>query len=67
MDDRQPNWINQYLMPDEYVLWNGKPEKGNLLTGQDVFMIPFSIMWCGFAIVWETSVLIMSAPLLFRI
>ncbi len=49
MDDRQPNRINQYLMPDEYVLWNGKPGKGNLLTGQDVFMIPFSIMWCGAA------------------
>ncbi len=67
MDYRQPNWINQYLTPDEYILWNGQPGKGNLLNKQDIIMIPFSIMWCGFAIIWEAAVLIMPAPLLFKI
>lgn len=67
MDYTQPNWINSYLTPDEYVLWNGRPGKGNLLTKQDVFMVPFSIMWCGFAIIWETTVLMASTPLLFKL
>lgn len=67
MDDRQPNWINRYLTPDEYVLWNGRPGKGELLTKYDIYMVPFSIMWCGFAIIWETSVILMSAPLLFKL
>lgn len=67
MDYRQPNWINNYLLPDEYVVWNGKPGSGNLLTKYDIFMIPFSIIWCGFAIIWETIVFIIPAPLLFKL
>lgn len=67
MDNRQPNWINNYLSPDEYVLWNGRPGSGNLLNKNDIFMIPFSIMWCGFVIFWEASVLISHAPLIFRL
>lgn len=45
-------FVNQYLMGDEFILWKGKPEKGNLLSKNDVFFIPFSIFWCGFAIFW---------------
>lgn len=67
MDDRQPNQINQYLAPDEYILWNGKPGKGNLLTQADIFMVPFSILWCGFAIMWETVVLMNSTSLFAKI
>lgn len=32
-----------YLAPGETILWRGRPEKGHLLSGQDAFMIPFSI------------------------
>ena len=67
MDYQQRNWINKYLMPDEYVVWNGRPGKGNLLTPYDIFMVPFSIIWCGGAIVWETVVLTMPAPLFFKL
>lgn len=56
-----------YLSAGEYILWQGKPEKGNLLTGQDVFMIPFSLLWCGFAIFWELTALMGNAPLLFKL
>ncbi len=38
-----------YMASDEYVMWQGKPEKGHLLTPEDVFIIPFSIFWCGTA------------------
>lgn len=67
MDNGQSNWINSYLLPDEYVIWNGKPGKGYLLNKTDAFMIPFSIIWCSFAIFWENSVLISSASLIARL
>ena len=61
------NFCRPYLTAGEAVLWRGKPGKGHILTGQDVFMIPFSILWCGFAIFWETSVILSGAPVLFAL
>ncbi|MBE6948477.1 MAG: PH domain-containing protein [Ruminococcaceae bacterium] len=61
------NFIAPYITSDEFVLWKGKPQKGMVFTSQDVFMIPFSIMWCGFAIFWETSVLSSGAPFFFAL
>lgn len=54
-----------YLTPGESVLWKGRPEKGHWFTSQDIFMIPFSIMWCGFAIFWETTAIMSGAPVFF--
>ncbi len=67
MDYQQCDWINKYIMPDEYVVWNGRPGKGHLLTSYDIFMIPFSIIWCGFAILWETIAFTSSASLFFKL
>lgn len=57
----------QYLVNGEYVLWQGRPEKGNLLSKSDIFMIPFSIIWCGFAIFWETTAIMGGAPFFFAL
>ncbi len=62
MENRQRNWINKYLMPDEYIIWNGKPGTGHLFTPFDIFMIPFSVIWCGGAISWTVSVLSFPFP-----
>lgn len=56
-----------YLVGDEYILWKGKPEKGNLITSSDIMMIPFSLMWCGFAIYWELSVIASGGPFFFAL
>lgn len=56
-----------YIGPGEAVLWKGKPGTGHLVTAQDALMIPFSIMWCGFAIFWETSVIATGAPFFFKL
>jgi hypothetical protein len=45
------------LMPGERVLWTGQPDTRILFTPADRFMVPFSILWCGFAIVWEAGAL----------
>ena len=61
------SFCRPYITPGESILWKGSPGKGHLLTGHDIFLIPFSIMWCGFAIFWETTVLTASAPFFFKL
>jgi hypothetical protein len=40
------------LLPDERIIWSGRPATGVILTLRDLFLIPFSVFWCGFAILW---------------
>lgn len=49
--------LQPYLQSGEVVLWTGNPDPSRLFTGKDFFLIPFSLMWGGFAIFWEASVL----------
>ena len=53
---------NPYIQPGEYVTWKGRPEKGNYLTPQAIVMIPFSLIWCGFAIFWEYNAIQSGVP-----
>ncbi len=54
-DDLQQQ-LRASLEPYEKILWVGFPQQGIVFTSQDTFMIPFSILWGGFAIFWEVSV-----------
>jgi hypothetical protein len=49
--------LDSYLDPGEKLLWSGQPKQGVRLQAGDVIMIPFSLMWGGFAFFWEAGVL----------
>ena len=63
--------IERELRPElgsgEKLLWSGQPRRRVRLRGADAFLIPFSLMWGGFAIFWELSVFHTNAPLFFRL
>lgn len=42
----------QYLDPQERLIWAGKPKGGFRLQMLDIFLIPFSLVFCGFSIFW---------------
>jgi len=53
---------SQELARDERLLWSGIPRQGLVLSPTDAFLIPFSLLWAGFAVFWEITVLSTGAP-----
>ena len=69
---RATNPFEPFLFTGERILWTGQPKQGLQLSGKDVFLIPFSLMWGGFALFWNIGVWGLpfggeAAPLFFRL
>lgn len=56
-----------YLAARETVRWTGRPQQGIIFRAADLLLIPFSLMWCGFAVFWEFSVWSTGAPTFFML
>lgn len=41
---------SEYLDGREKLPWTGQPKSGMVFRSADIFLIPFSLLWCGFAI-----------------
>lgn len=59
--------VERELGSGEKLLWTGQPRQGVRLCPSDMFMIPFSLLWCGFAIFWESGVVKQGAPFFFML
>jgi hypothetical protein len=49
--------IQSELVSGESLLWSGRPNPGVIFHSDDWYMIPFSLLWGGFAIFWESMAL----------
>lgn len=49
--------LQPHLLPGESVRWIGKPDANRIFSPGDVFFVPFSLLWGGFALFWEAGVL----------
>jgi hypothetical protein len=67
MWDDSDNQIKSELSSKERLLWTGRPTLGVKLRAADVFLIPFSLVWGGFAIFWESMVVVQGAPFFFAL
>lgn len=45
-------------MPDERIVWSGRPNANKIFSQGDAFLVPFSLLWAGFAVFWEGSVIL---------
>ena len=61
------DFCKPYISDNEYILWEGAPEKGFTFTSRDLVMIPFSLFWLAFALFWEFSAITSTSSLFMAI
>jgi hypothetical protein len=69
-DDRfgaAPDLLAKAIEPGERLLWWDMPQQGVRLRPADALMVPFSLMWAGFAFYWEGLALRDGTPVFARL
>ncbi len=56
-DPQAATKVQPELMSGESLYWAGMPNRGVIFHSDDWTMVPFSLLWGGFAIFWETGAL----------
>ena len=59
--------LAEHLPPDEEILWIGRPEARPRLGGLTLGRVPFLMLWFGFIIFWEATVIAAGAPVIFPV
>ena len=59
--------LTRELQPGERLLWSGEPRQGLIFRASDALLVPFSMLWAGFAFYWEFIAIKSRAPLLFKL
>ncbi len=60
--------IDNERQADETILWSGRPLGGIRFRMIDLFLIPFGLFWCGFALFYEWALLTMgNVPWIFKL
>jgi hypothetical protein len=52
-DDR--GIVDRNLSTGEHVQWLGRPDASKHFNAGDLYLVPFSILWAGFAVFWEAT------------
>ena len=55
--------IREHLEFGEKLLWSGQPRRGLMFRPYDVFVIPFSLVWCGGIIFQVATTFRQDAPI----
>ena len=51
----------------ERLLWSGVPSRVGVFRSSDLLLVPFSLMWGGFAVFWETMVIRQHGPFFMKL
>jgi hypothetical protein len=60
-----PIEVEQERIGGERLLWTGQPDPKRHFDRVDLYLVPFSLMWGGFAIFWESAAIISGDPFFF--
>lgn len=56
IDPRAAMKVQPELMSGESLLWAGMPNPNKIFHSDDWYIVPFSLVWGGFALFWEAAV-----------
>jgi hypothetical protein len=59
--------LQSSLRPGEQLLWCGRPDPSVIFVPADIFVLPFSIVWLGVALLWQFGTQAIGAPAAFRL